>query len=1309
MTTFRWPILAGKAMAVLLTISLTVLSQNSPQTVWDFDNGKNVDSETGMTEFSRAPLPVFPGLMSRGRQSIQLLVTPKVDAGRLFVSSQRGMAMRTGVESATGAVFSASAHLPIPLSKNEGSIAFWMCAEDWDGSQKGLFRIFLAANDDSTPRSNELLFYKHRDENRLRFLIGDNDSKQWCFADCDIRHWKRGGWHFVCASWTPSDLTLFVDGKTVQRSRPRLSANDYYILNLGTRGWKDEGGLTLLDDVRLFPHALKREEMEEYYVQTRPIFEDISLPLVHRLGLSHPELDGVISAFEYGFTLNSTFDIDSGELSADSRWAVAHDKENLYFAFDTQKPARPPTVTKHDGNVWQDESIEFHLEHGGRHWQFILNSSGVVYDSLDLSPKWNAPGLRQKQRLDNTRWVAELAVPFADLGISPVNGDTLHVSLCRSSGTSTGHIAASPLLRRFDDQGNFIKAVLDQKCPPMDFSYQTLPGSDGNLEMTVALPAEHECSFQLLGCDPKGRKLYEHTAHSRQSAGRTQVNIHASGLAKEGVIAYTLTEEGHVLAQADFKYLSPERIKVRHLLVHEESQTLETTLALTPTLPPDQRIIQLLKDKEGMVALRQEIALPLEDTTKYSFSLSWDLSSLPPGDYDYYLTSMVDSQEKTLHHQLFQKPAPVMPWTDFHGGIETAPPAPWHTPIQAATMLKCLTQTYDFAGRLFPSQIHSQGNRLLSKPISIRLNGKILDMSATWTLTKETPLETHFRTQSCMDGVELTVNGVLEYDGWLRLSLTYASIDPLKPTAIDDMALVIPMSPEASSLVTSFVPQYSVLPSGVLDKRCHCNLMEHPVFWVGNADHGLFWGADSMRGTHLANTEETLIITPTTKAEGAISCIRIVDTRLVLATPRTFAFGLQATPVKPLRRLPRPWMIRGGDTITSGPPWTFFRIFNYSNPAYIDCGQAHRQVVAAGKRTPIYGFYACIYGVSPFCPEWPWHCERWLSSPPGPGQFKQDYPTNNEKARDQGVWTFGCVANPDFLNWQLFDKNLLIQNREVGLRDMYVDMAYPRACDNPLHGCGWQDDFGHTRKTYPINANRTFTKRLRKLLRDKDKDSVLMYHASDETLPPICGLVDFTFDGEVYVADVARSENYFDILSPSLMQSAFTGARTGTNAVYVSQLNRAAMLHNPARSEYWRRKVKAPEAVRAVRHLLGYCLLHDIRPQAGAGIYNEGEILERQLYSLGYDKGDFTFHPYWSDASPITVTGTALVSAYSFPHSTLAVIVNDSKTEEAKVALSLLNGTIAKRVYDLEDGQQLNFPIKVPPKGFRLVVFEQVE
>ena len=150
------------------------------------------------------------------------------------------------------------------------------------------------------------------------------------------------------------------------------------------------------------------------------------------------------------------------------------------------------------------------------------------------------------------------------------------------------------------------------------------------------------------------------------------------------------------------------------------------------------------------------------------------------------------------------------------------------------------------------------------------------------------------------------------------------------------------------------------------------------------------------------------------------------------------------------------------------------------------------------------------------------------------------------------------------------------------------------------------------------------------------------------------------------------------------------------------------MLFNPARSEYWRRKNKTPEALRAVRHFLGYLLLHNVRPQSGVCIYNEAVQLERLLYSIGWGGPSVEFHPYWRKDGPVRSTGGTLVSAFTFPGKLLAVVLNDRdrKTVAAITAPEKYKG----RIYDLESGLELKSArAEVPGKGFRLLVFEEKE
>ncbi|MBR2508739.1 MAG: hypothetical protein IKB71_03235, partial [Lentisphaeria bacterium] len=103
---------------------------------------------------------------------------------------------------------------------------------------------------------------------------------------------------------------------------------------------------------------------------------------------------------------------------------------------------------------------------------------------------------------------------------------------------------------------------------------------------------------------------------------------------------------------------------------------------------------------------------------------------------------------------------------------------------------------------------------------------------------------------------------------------------------------------------------------------------------------------------------------------------------------------------------------------------------------------------------------------------------------------------------------------------------------------------------------------------------------------------------------------------------------------------------------------------------------------------------------------NEGEILEKQLYSIGYKDDNFTFIPYWNKNCPVkTNAKNVLVSVYKFPGKTLAVVLNDSKTETLNISLN--TSFKFKKIYNLETGKTMEKPVvNIPPKGMNLIVFE---
>ena len=1285
-------------------LPLTMFGSAEPAASWNFNSGKNLDLSTGMTEFSRTAEVKFSGLTSEGLRKITLIPGKTVDPTRFFADSLRGMALRTGVDRDNNTISSASGKLTVPLSRKQGSVAMWVKPENWNGNNKEAFRIFFAADDGVIPRSNEFLIYKVINTNNIIFLTGDNSASKWSQIHHSVWNWKAGEWHFICAAYNPEKIYLYVDGKLSETTRKSLPEKDYSMIHLGSRGWKKENGLTQLDDVAIFDHCLSKEEMDLYFQKTRPLAENRKSPIEQRLGIQTPVLDGQIQPGEYGWESNATFNVRALTIENFNRWAVARDRNKIYFACESREPLASPVHVRRDGNHWEDESVEFHLEYNNKRWQFVVNSNGAYYDSHQGKSKWNIKNLELKNRIGGGRWTVEGAVSFADLGITPVAGDRIFLTICRGNDRSGG-MAASPLLRSFGDSANYIKFILDDKAFALKFDFIKVPGGNSQLALKATSYSAQPVIFKAEGAEKNGRLVFG-KIEAVQISGKTgTAAVQGNNLAKEGIVKYEVTCNQEKIASAFLPYLSSENIKVAFIRTKLKEQLLETHLTCNPPLPPQLVISQFFKDKNGKEILRHEHVLKKDDTNRIAFDLQVPLREFPSGHYDYYVeTKQLGEAPKVIHHQLFYKPGKQIPWQNFTGGIGKETPAPWHTPKAEGAKLSCLTQIYDFTDSLLPRQITVKGQELFTAPLCLRLNGRELNVPARFQITEQTPQSLKFKSMQTAQGMEFVLSGTLEYDGFCDLKLTYGPVDDVKSVQIHDLALVMKIRQDYSKLVCTFKPEAGKA-TGKLENFYLKDLINHPVFWVGDADYGIYWGADNMRGTHVRNTEDFLKITKENNNAGAVAVIKLVDEAFNVTGRRSIEFSLQGTPVKdPRKDIVLPLVQKGGVNIMN----YISRFFNYHHPDYVDIRKGKERVVGNQKKFPneYCAFYAAVYGVSPYCPEWPWFAEEWISSPPGVGQFKQDFPVKDEAARNEGVWAFGCVQNPDFLNWQLWHMSLLINNKELGLRDLYFDMGYPRSCNNPLHGCGWQDDFGKYRMNYPIRANREFAKRIRKLLHDKNPKSLLIYHTSTETLPPVCGQADMICEGELFVAQVAKEESYYNIFTPELFQAAFTGIQSGTVNAYISQLNRSAVMLNPARSEYWRRKVKTPEALKAIRHFIGYCMLHNLKPVAGAGIYNDALKLEAQLRAIGWANDQVQFHPYWRKDCPVKANGKILVSGYTLPERMVAVILNDTD-QTVRTALTRPAGCNG-RIYDLETNRDISISsIEITPRGLKFVVFDR--
>lgn len=119
---------------------------------------------------------------------------------------------------------------------------------------------------------------------------------------------------------------------------------------------------------------------------------------------------------------------------------ITHDDTALYVAFVATEPAMGTLVSNHrqrDANVWLDDCVELFLDltgDGQTVVQIVVSCENVIWDAHAGMGglRWNAEGMRTEVSHHDDHWIAELALPFADLGVEvPQTGDVWRVNFAR--------------------------------------------------------------------------------------------------------------------------------------------------------------------------------------------------------------------------------------------------------------------------------------------------------------------------------------------------------------------------------------------------------------------------------------------------------------------------------------------------------------------------------------------------------------------------------------------------------------------------------------------------------------------------------------------------------------------------------------------------------------------------------------------------------------------------------------------------------------------------------------------------------------
>ncbi len=168
-----------------------------------------------------------------------------------------------------------------------------------------------------------------------------------------------------------------------------------------------------------------------------------------------PQLDGVLddAAWQGAGKLPEFvgyFGSTAADIKAKTNAMVTYDAKNLYLAIHAADPAVATLEivgNGHDDAVWNGDSFDVFIASapGGQpYYHFILNPKGVQWDAefntandMAYNPTWQAA-----TTVDAQGWNAEIAIPWAELKITPAADLTLRANVCRQRRTGGGELSS---------------------------------------------------------------------------------------------------------------------------------------------------------------------------------------------------------------------------------------------------------------------------------------------------------------------------------------------------------------------------------------------------------------------------------------------------------------------------------------------------------------------------------------------------------------------------------------------------------------------------------------------------------------------------------------------------------------------------------------------------------------------------------------------------------------------------------------------------------------------------------------------------
>ncbi|MGE5531953.1 MAG: glycoside hydrolase domain-containing protein [Bacteroidota bacterium] len=623
-----------------------------------------------------------------------------------------------------------------------------------------------------------------------------------------------------------------------------------------------------------------------------------------------PVIDGKVSPEEWGgavtvpgFTVLHQANLVSNSPTVKLAWSP----QALLVAASVPLPpgqrARA-TATDFDGTVWNDDSVEVHVDAGHQHkknYQFVVNALGTHFDSLAGDSKWNGAW---EARAQNTpgQWTCEFAIPWSTVGGAPKSGDMGGFNIVINSSYLGGTLSFAPLKGSAHDTNSFAHVVYGDS---LALSVEGFDGASRQLSLRPLGTGKIAVKYTLT--DGEGKVLETETYPVEGKVAVVPIDLpkDPGGGLKPGTytVALAATGPAGLLLVRQGALLVDEALRVE-LSAFTQTQKLDLFLRPEPSMFPntDTNYDITLTGEKGSSKQWQYQRPPTANAATPDLSLEG--KDVPAGKLTLRVvaTNAKTGITRTVERVLTENPLrPV--WLATKEGLTDKVPAPWTKMVLDTknNAVRCWGRAYSFYRGPLPVQVKTRDAAVLAKPISF--TGTVDGQKLTWPSggwgqqeEKADHITIHGTATAGEEQPILELSGTtrIDYDGMMRVDLT---LTPTKPGAkCNDLTLEIPLKTANARYLYHFPGQWGSVANSAFVPKDGWSHGFKPFVWLGDEDRGFSWFCESDENWFPLNNPKALEVRP----EGAVTYLRchLIAAETTLDKPLKYTFGFQATPVK---------------------------------------------------------------------------------------------------------------------------------------------------------------------------------------------------------------------------------------------------------------------------------------------------------------------------------------------------------------------------------------------------------------------------